>query len=79
MTKQKATISRRVVGLSPSFYFLQHLKISLPCFSQGYGFTGALLVAGVTFYLAKRSIAERRKAELDEYRACKLSAILRLV
>ena len=35
-----------------------------------------LLVAGVTFYMAKRSITERRKAELDQYRACKLLAIL---
>jgi len=29
-----------------------------------------LLVAGVTFYFAKRNIAERRKIELDEYKAC---------
>ncbi|KAF8965077.1 hypothetical protein BDZ97DRAFT_812596 [Flammula alnicola] len=37
---------------------------------MGLGFTGVLLVAGVTFYVAKQNIAERRKAELDQYRAC---------
>lgn len=34
---------------------------------MGAGFTGVLLVAGVTFYLAKRRISEKRKGELDDY------------
>ncbi|KAF9010041.1 hypothetical protein BDQ17DRAFT_1322744 [Cyathus striatus] len=36
---------------------------------QGAGFTGVLLAAGLTFYIAKRTIATKRKADLDEYRA----------
>jgi len=39
----------------------------------GYGFTGVLLVAGVTLYIAKKVIVERRKAELDRYRATRPS------
>ncbi|KAF8155806.1 hypothetical protein B0H34DRAFT_510519 [Crassisporium funariophilum] len=35
---------------------------------MGVGFTGVLLVAGTTFYFAKQNIAERRKADLEEYR-----------
>ena len=42
---------------------------------KGYGFTVVLLVAGVTLYVAKKGIAERRKAELDQYRACKLQLL----
>ncbi|KDR80272.1 hypothetical protein GALMADRAFT_1188215 [Galerina marginata CBS 339.88] len=44
----------------------------------GWGFTGILLLAGVTFYFAKRNISERRKAELDQYRACRSSSHFRV-
>ncbi|KAF5357099.1 hypothetical protein D9756_006568 [Leucocoprinus leucothites] len=36
---------------------------------MGLQFTASLAVAGVVFYLAKRNVASKRKAELDEYRA----------
>ncbi|KJA23133.1 hypothetical protein HYPSUDRAFT_201684 [Hypholoma sublateritium FD-334 SS-4] len=36
---------------------------------MGLGFAGVLVVAGVTFYIAKQGINARRKAELDAYRA----------
>ncbi|KAF8068826.1 hypothetical protein FPV67DRAFT_1668884 [Lyophyllum atratum] len=40
----------------------------------GAGFTGVLLVAGVTFYVAKRNIAGKRRQELEGYRAATSTA-----
>ncbi|KAG6861313.1 hypothetical protein C0995_001632 [Termitomyces sp. Mi166 len=36
---------------------------------MGVGFAGVLLVAGITFYIAKRNVAEKRRQDLDQYRA----------
>jgi hypothetical protein len=37
------------------------------------GYAGALLVAGVSFYVAKWRIEVKRKADLEVYRACELA------
>ncbi|ESK83855.1 hypothetical protein Moror_13493 [Moniliophthora roreri MCA 2997] len=37
------------------------------------GFTGALIVAGISLYVAKRIIDNRRKAELEIYRSIQRS------
>ncbi|KAJ3567284.1 hypothetical protein NP233_g6462 [Leucocoprinus birnbaumii] len=37
--------------------------------SMGLKFTAALAAFGVGFYIAKRSVNSKRKADLDEYRA----------
>jgi hypothetical protein len=39
-------------------------------------FTGALAIAGVLFYYAKRDIMTKRKAELDEYRINRMFVFL---
>jgi hypothetical protein len=36
------------------------------------GYAAVLLVAGVSFYLAKQRVEVKRKADLDGYRACEL-------
>ncbi|KAI3601250.1 hypothetical protein WG66_013337 [Moniliophthora roreri] len=34
------------------------------------GFTGALVVAGISLYVAKRIIDNRRRIDLEAYRSC---------
>ncbi|GLB42096.1 hypothetical protein LshimejAT787_1101110 [Lyophyllum shimeji] len=41
---------------------------------MGLVFTGVLLVAGTTFYIAKRNIAEKRRLDLEEHRASQARA-----
>ncbi|KAG6837111.1 hypothetical protein H0H93_014715 [Arthromyces matolae] len=45
-----------------------NLKLDTPK-RMGAGFTGILFIAGVTFYIAKRNIAEKRRLDLEDFRA----------